>query len=479
MRWNIDELQQFVDKWLPLLSEGQRAVYDHVMDVMEGRVEAGPIFVDGPSGTGKTLLFNVISAKVRCLAKIVLNASATGISALNYPGGMTAHALFKLPLDTSDPNSYCDISAATQRGKLIMAADVIIWDEAPMSHRHNVETVERTLEDLTGKKKFGGKLSIHGGDKRQIPPVVKNGGKRDVLNASLKFSPFWKEVKVFSLNAPQRDKEDRGYSEFVLKVGEDRIESMEVTDGERIEKLIPLELVERVQTVDELIDFVYEDITNEEECAKKAILSGTNRNIDQLNKEVLKRLPGEEFELLSADHCVLDNNSPDEKFLPNDILHKISEPGIPEHCINVKKGTICIITRNLSFADGLVNGSKVIIRNASNRIVQADLLRDGFPPKRVSIPRINFTFTPRNSTATICRRQFPLRVAYCLTFNKSQGQTLDRVGLDLRSDVFAHGQLYVALGRVRNRASIRVLVPEHRVHGNTALTANIVYPELL
>ncbi len=95
------------------------------------------------------------------------------------------------------------------------------------------------------------------------------------------------------------------------------------------------------------------------------------------------------------------------------------------------------------------------------------------------IPRINFVFKPRNSPVKLLRRQFPLRLAYSLTYNKSQGQTLDKVGLDLRSDVFAHGQLYVALGRVCNRKSIRVLVSKEREVDKIATTTNVVYKELL
>lgn len=55
------------------------------------------------------------------------------------------------------------------------------------------------------------------------------------------------------------------------------------------------------------------------------------------------------------------------------------------------------------------------------------------------------------------RRQVPLRLAYAVTFNKSQGKTLDRAVVDLRGAPFAHGQLYVALSRVRRRQDIRLL----------------------
>jgi len=75
---------------------------------------------------------------------------------------------------------------------------------------------------------------------------------------------------------------------------------------------------------------------------------------------------------------------------------------------------------------------------------------------------------------TIRRKQFPLRLAYATTFNSCQGLTFDRVGIDARGDVFAHGQLYTALSRVRSRADAWLLIPpdKHDV-------ANIVYNRLL
>ena len=79
------------------------------------------------------------------------------------------------------------------------------------------------------------------------------------------------------------------------------------------------------------------------------------------------------------------------------------------------------------------------------------------------IPRINFSFQPTRCPWTVNRRQFPLRLAYATTFNSCQGLTLDRVVLDLRSDVFAHGQLYTAVSRVRNRSCIRRLMREDMV----------------
>ena len=59
--------------------------------------------------------------------------------------------------------------------------------------------------------------------------------------------------------------------------------------------------------------------------------------------------------------------------------------------------------------------------------------------------------------------------------NKSQGQSVKHVGLDLRVPVFSHGQLYVALSRCTSKDRIKVLLPTEA----NGQTPNIVYQEVL
>ncbi|KAG5554683.1 hypothetical protein RHGRI_012293 [Rhododendron griersonianum] len=73
------------------------------------------------------------------------------------------------------------------------------------------------------------------------------------------------------------------------------------------------------------------------------------------------------------------------------------------------------------------------------------------------------------------RRQFPVRLAYAMTINKSQGQSVKFVGVDLRTPVFSNGQLYVALSKCTSFDHITVLLPKEE----TDSTTNIVYPEIL
>lgn len=79
----------------------------------------------------------------------------------------------------------------------------------------------------------------------------------------------------------------------------------------------------------------------------------------------------------------------------------------------------------------------------------------------------------------MCRTQFPLRLAYCITINKSQGQEYDKVVLDLRNAPFAHGHLYVGLSRVKFHNKIYLLVNKEDTRDNNPIVTNIIYNELL
>ena len=113
--------------------------------------------------------------------------------------------------------------------------------------------------------------------------------------------------------------------------------------------------------------------------------------------------------------------------------------------LNLKMGYVVIFIRNVNFDAGNVNGRKGIVRAISPRIVDVQVIAPGDP--LVKVLRITFEVQVGSKSITFHRQQFPLRVCYAVTINKSQGQTLTKVGLDLRDDVFCHDQLYVALSR--------------------------------
>lgn len=82
------------------------------------------------------------------------------------------------------------------------------------------------------------------------------------------------------------------------------------------------------------------------------------------------------------------------------------------------------------------------------------------------IPRIRLQSALGELPCTLTRLQFPVRIAFAMTINKSQGQTLPLVGLYLPRPVFGHGQLYVGLSRVGDPTAMKVMVVDGREQGS-------------
>ena len=160
-------------------------------------------------------------------------------------------------------------------------------------------------------------------------------------------------------------------------------------------------------------------------------------------------------------------------------LAAINEAGVPAHELVLKKGAICALTRNLSLEQGLVKNTRVLIEEVGRYTVVVRTLTQGiYSMQRHALPRINFEFVPSWSNYTVCRRQFPLRLAYATTFNSCQGLTLSRVVVDVSHQPFTHGQLYTCLSRVRCSDDIRVLDSTTLIDDDIEMR-NIVWRELI
>lgn len=94
--------------------------------------------------------------------------------------------------------------------------------------------------------------------------------------------------------------------------------------------------------------------------------------------------------------------------------------------------------------------------------------------KKVLLSRIDLIPSDTVLPFSFKRRQFPIRLAFCMTINKAQGQTLDHVGIYLSDPVFSHGQLYVALSRAKSFDNIKV-----QIKPKGCRTTNIVWKEVL
>ena len=189
------------------------------------RGNGGVFFLDGPAGTGKTYIYNLILAEVRSRGKSAIAVASSGVAAILLSGGTTAHSRFKIPLEDPGEKS-CSIKKQSEAAASIRKASIIVWDEAPMLHRGCFDAVNRFLQDLMDSPEpFGGILTVLGGDLRQTLPVIPKGSKDDILDAIFFQSNVCRNLKILKLTENMRaSNASNSFCKWLLQVGEDRLD---------------------------------------------------------------------------------------------------------------------------------------------------------------------------------------------------------------------------------------------------------------
>ncbi|CAN1147815.1 ATP-dependent DNA helicase PIF1 [Linum perenne] len=163
---------------------------------------------------------------------------------------------------------------------------------------------------------------------------------------------------------------------------------------------------------------------------------------------------------------------------PLEFLNSLSFNGVPEHILDLKPYVTVMLLRNINPLAGMCNGTRILLTHLGDYVLRGLIVGGNLEGTIVAIPRIVLDVTDTKWPFTLKRRQFPIRICYAMTINKSQGQTLDHVGLYLPKPVFSHGQLYVAISRVRSADGLHVLIQNPNSMAEDA-TRNIVYHEIL
>ena len=480
------------------LNHGQRYAADRIMDAVVANTDdeygapGAQFFLNGPGGTGKTFVQNTVMARIRSEQKVALAVASSGIASTLLQGGRTAHSRFKIPLD-SDATSSCGTKKGTNLAELIKRTQVIFWDESPMQSRFDMEAVSRSLQDICNNDSawFGGKVVCFCGDFRQTLPVVPGGSSGQVIDACLQKAEFWSDVRRLDLTINERlnnpDLTDVArvqmttFAEDLLKIGNGSTIKKSSTTKENVAPWEYGHIPDNA--LDDLIDKVYPDlqrpgITEREYLSERAILAIANKDVARINSKLMARIPGELTTYWSMDRAVSEE---DEDLFPTEYFNAFYEASLPPHKLCVKPGVPVMLLRNLD-PPRLCNGTRLRIIRCGKHIFEGEIMGGTHDGEKVMLFKTPLQSKENNKRipTPFTRKQYPVRPAFAMTINKSQGQSMKVVGIDLQQrPAFSHGQLYVSLSRVTKKANLHIIGPDTYEYTNERLMRNVVYTQVL
>ncbi|XP_054706995.1 uncharacterized protein LOC129216803 [Uloborus diversus] len=423
-----------------------------IQDQLGGSQHRERLFITGQAGTGKTFLFNLLKNQVnRCYAKPVVKVCAlTGVAA-RLVGGSTLHNSLKLPVQKDgrivEMPLLTGICLQTMR-RLWTDIEFFFIDEISMVPYEMLCMIDSRLRQLKNTDNFFGGLNILVfGDLMQLPPVRG----RQIFQQPEHMIPATDLWKLFSLVELVDNMRQQGDMLFVdllnaLRIGELSAQHMAV-------------LLERESS----------DMDGEFSIERALRIYPTNKQVDEHNNRVLQYFRSKNtsiYKIRAQDQLIdatkkLNENTSIDSIISKDIN---KTGGLPRE-LEIFVGAKVMLRANIDVTKGLVNGAigfvKEIVWPYFRRAqvyaedipsVLINFGKDGIhkiEPKSIQFPALY-------SYGTAERRMLPLILSWASTVHKMQGSTVDYAVVYLGNKLFAEGQAYVSLSRVRSLAGLRI-----------------------
>lgn len=441
------------------LSEEQQNVLSLVTECKKS------VFFTGSAGTGKSVLLREIIAALRRKYarepdRVAVTAS-TGLAACNI-GGVTLHSFSGIGLGKEPTEDLVKKIRRNQKAKQRwMRTKVLIMDEVSMVDGDLFDKLEQIARTIRNNgRPFGGIQLVITGDFFQLPPVPETGKQ-----AKFAFDAGTWTTSIehtIGLHHVFRQK-DPVFANMLNEMREGRLTQESITRFKQLERPLP----------------------KTDENIEATELFPTRQEVDRANNVRMAQLHGNVFTFEARDGGTIAIKEQRDRLLQSCM--------VPEQ-VHLKKGAQVMLVKNMD--DTLVNGSlgKVIgfmtepmfniykeneaeLLNGdgpSEAAMKTEQMKMGLGLNTTQVyPLVRFAnadgttrdlLTKReewkvelpNGEVQASRSQIPLILAWALSIHKAQGQTLERVRVDL-GKVFEKGQAYVALSRATTMAGLQIL----------------------
>ena len=378
-------------------------------------------YITGKAGSGKSTLLAYFRSVTQKNTAVL---APTGVAAIRVKG-QTIHSFFGFPPKVIQTRHIKKV----RQVELLQNLETLIIDEISMVRADVFDAIDYSLRVHRKKltQPFGGVQVIVFGDLFQLPPVV-NMDESSLLERIYPNGQFFfhsnifqdAQFKTLELQSIYRQTDDH----FIYLLNAVRDGS--ITNSQ----------------IDNLNDSLVENFEMDE---GKIILTTTNARASGINQNYLKQLSSEEFSYRAQ-----ATGQFYKELFPTDEVLKL------------KKGAQVIMIKN-DPEKRWVNGSIGTIHDIAEKKIKVKINHKIYEVKKEKWDRIQYSYDDdqqevlENVTGSF--KQYPMRLAWAITIHKSQGQTFEKVIIDMSQGSFAPGQLYVALSRCISLDGIELLRP--------------------